>query len=201
MITIVDFGMGNVGSIQNMLRRIGAAAEVTGDAAVLERATKILLPGVGAFDSAMERITASGLRAVLERKALQERVPIMGICLGMQLMTRRSEEGSLPGLGWIPAITHRFPSTPGLKVPHMGWNEVAAVRESSLTAGLDAGSRYYFVHSYYVQTDDPRDSVLRAQYGVTFDAVIARGNLYGAQFHPEKSHKHGMAFLGNFAKI
>ncbi|TMJ00628.1 MAG: imidazole glycerol phosphate synthase subunit HisH [Alphaproteobacteria bacterium] len=201
MITIVDYGMGNLGSIRNMLKRIGVPAEVTGDVATLERATKILLPGVGAFDSAMQRINASGLRAVLDRKALLECVPIMGICLGMQLLTRASEEGRLPGLGWIPAVTRRFPDTPGLKVPHMGWNVVTATRDSLLTSGLAPGSRYYFVHSYYVQTDDPRDSVLTTRYGVTFDAVVAHRNLYGAQFHPEKSHKYGMSFLSNFARV
>lgn len=201
MITIVDYGMGNLGSIQNMLRRAGIGAEVTGDPATLERASKILLPGVGAFDSAMRRINASGLRAVLDRKALQERVPIMGICLGMQLLTRSSEEGELPGLGWIPATTRRFPHLPGLKVPHMGWNLVTVVRDTPLTAGLAAESRYYFVHSYYVQAEDERDAVVKARYGVTFDAVVAHDNLYGAQFHPEKSHKYGMAFLRNFAEI
>jgi imidazole glycerol-phosphate synthase subunit HisH len=201
VITIVDYGMGNLGSIQNMFKRIGVAAEVTGDAAALQRATKILLPGVGAFDSAMQRINASGLRAVLDHKALQERVPIMGICLGMQLLTRSSEEGSLPGLGWIPAVTRRFPDLPGLKVPHMGWNAVTAMRDDRLTAGLPPESRYYFVHSYYVQADDASDTVLRTHYGVTFDAVITHRNLYGAQFHPEKSHRYGMAILGNFADI
>jgi len=201
MITIVDYGMGNLGSIRNMFKRIGVPAEITDDVGLLERATKILLPGVGAFDSAMQRINASGLRAMLDRKALLECVPIMGICLGMQLLTRASEEGRLPGLGWIPAVTRRFPDTPGLKVPHMGWNVVTATRDSPLTSGLAPESRYYFVHSYYVQTDDPRDSVLTTRYGVTFDAVVAHRNLYGAQFHPEKSHKYGMSFLSNFASI
>jgi imidazole glycerol-phosphate synthase subunit HisH len=201
VITIVDYGMGNLGSIRNMLKRIGVAAEVTADAALLAGASKIILPGVGAFDGAMQRINASGLRAVLDRKALEERVPIIGICLGMQLLTRGSEEGRLPGLGWIPAVTRRFPDVPGLKVPHMGWNAVSAVRDSPLTAGLAGDSRYYFVHSYYVRADDPRDSVLTTRYGVTFDAVVAHGNLYGAQFHPEKSHKYGMGFLSNFARL
>jgi glutamine amidotransferase len=201
MIAVVDYGMGNLGAIQNMLRRIGIAAEVTGDAATLARAAKILLPGVGAFDTAMERINASGLRAVLDRKALEERVPIMGICLGMQLLTRGSEEGRLPGLCWIPGATRRFPHSPDIKVPHMGWNAVTAVRDSPLTVGVEPETRYYFVHSYFVQVDDPRDTILQAHYGVTFDAVIGRGNLYGAQFHPEKSHRYGMALLGNFARL
>jgi imidazole glycerol-phosphate synthase subunit HisH len=119
----------------------------------------------------------------------------------MQLLTRSSEEGELPGLGWIAAATRRFPSAPGLKVPHMGWNAVTAVHHSPLTEGLPPESRYYFVHSYYVQVDDDADAVLRTHYGVTFDAVIAHANLYGAQFHPEKSHRYGMAFLRNFAGL
>lgn len=201
MIAIVDYGMGNLGSIQNMFKRIGAAAQVTRDAAVLAGASKILLPGVGAFDSAMQRIADSGLREVLERKALHERVPTLGICLGMQLLTRGSDEGQLPGLGWIAATTRRFPSIAGLKVPHMGWNLVAPSLPNPLTAGLPEEARFYFVHSYYVQVDDERDSVLKAHYGLTFDAAVAHGNIYGAQFHPEKSHKFGMQLLANFASL
>jgi imidazole glycerol-phosphate synthase subunit HisH len=201
MITIVDYGMGNLGSIRNMFRRVGVQAEVAADAAALRRASKILLPGVGAFDSAMQRINDSGLREALDHKALKERVPVIGICLGMQLLTRGSEEGRLPGLGWLPAETRRFPDTAGLKVPHMGWNAVRVTNASPLVSGLDADSRYYFVHSYYVRADDPRDTVLTADYGVSFDAAIAHDNLFGAQFHPEKSHKYGMAFLSNFASL
>lgn len=201
MIAIVDYGMGNLGSIQNMFKRIGAAAQVTSDADVLARASKILLPGVGAFDSAMQRINDSGLREVLDRKALHERVPTLGICLGMQLLTRGSDEGQLPGLGWLGATTRRFPTIAGLKVPHMGWNLVTPIQPSPLTAGLPAESRFYFVHSYCVQVDDERDSVLKAHYGVTFDAAVAHGNIYGAQFHPEKSHRFGMQLLANFAGL
>jgi|SRR5579883_942687 len=201
MITIVDYGMGNLGSIQNMFKYIGVPAEITADTRMLSRATKILLPGVGAFDSAMQRINDSGLRAVLDHKALQERVPILGICLGMQLLTRGSEEGILPGLGWIPATTRRFPQMSGLKIPHMGWNTVQTAKVIPLVSNLGTEARFYFVHSYYVQVDDPQDTVLTAHYGVTFDAVIAHGNLLGAQFHPEKSHKYGMALLRNFAAM
>lgn len=201
MIAIVDYGMGNLGSIRNMFKRIGVAADVTADIDVLSRATKILLPGVGAFDSAMQRIHDSGLREVLDHKALRERVPTLGICLGMQLLTRGSDEGQLPGLGWVAASSHRFPSVPGLKVPHMGWNLVRPTTPSTLTAGLPAESRFYFVHSYHVQVDDPKDSVLKAHYGLDFDAALAHGNIYGAQFHPEKSHRFGMRLLANFASL
>lgn len=201
MITIVDYGMGNLGSIQNMFKRIGARSRICADPRDLEGADKILLPGVGAFDGAMERINTGGFREVLDRKANVERVPILGICLGMQLLTRSSEEGRLPGLGWIGAVTLRFPQTQELKVPHMGWNAVNAPRPSALTSGLDRDARYYFVHSFFVKVDDEEDSVLKARYGVTFDAAIAHGNIFGAQFHPEKSHRFGMHFLSNFARL
>lgn len=201
MISIVDYGMGNLGSICNMFKRIGVAAAVTSDANQLAQATKILLPGVGAFDSAMQRINESGLREVLDQKALHERVPVLGICLGMQLLTRGSEEGKLPGLGWINATTRRFPSKPGLKVPHMGWNLVAPTRPCALTDDLPVESRFYFVHSFWVQADEPADAVLRAHYGIDFDAALSHDNIHGAQFHPEKSHRFGMKLLANFARM
>ena len=201
MITIVDYGMGNLGSIQNMFKRIGAATCVTADPARLAEAGKILLPGVGSFDTAMERIDGSGLREVLDRKALVERIPILGICLGMQLLTRGSEEGTRKGLGWIAASTRRFPAGEGLKVPHMGWNVVQAMEPDELTRDLPPDARFYFVHSYCVMADDPCDSLLRTTYGITFDSAVRRGNVRGAQFHPEKSHKFGMRLLANFARL
>lgn len=201
MITIVDYGMGNLGSILNMFKRIGASAEITGNLDALSRASKLLLPGVGAFDSAMSRINESGIRDVLDRKALQERIPVLGICLGMQLLTRSSDEGQLAGLGWINAVTRRFPPSAGLKVPHMGWNIATPVRAHPLIGDLLEESRFYFVHSYYVEVDDPRDALLKATHGVQFDAAVSHGNIHGAQFHPEKSHKFGMRFLANFAKL
>ncbi len=201
MITVVDYGMGNLGSVLNMLRRVGVDAEVTGDPVRIATAERIILPGVGAFDAAIERIDASGLRAVLDHKAMEERVPVLGICLGMQLLTRRSDEGTRAGLGWIPAETSRFPSGSGLKVPHMGWNVTESTRKSPLTSGLDGEVRFYFVHSFCVQTDDPEDTVLRSRYGIDFAAAVHRGNIMGAQFHPEKSHRFGMRLLKNFAEF
>jgi glutamine amidotransferase len=201
-IAIVDYGMGNLGSIMNMFKHIGVPARIIADPAELEQSAKILLPGVGAFDSAMQRIDDSGLRPVLDHKALVEKVPVMGICLGMQLLTRDSEEGKRSGLGWIQASTRRFPALPGLKVPHMGWNQVRAVNNNHpLTHNLPEEPRFYFVHSYHVQVDDPSDSLLRTHYGVDFDAAIAHGNICGAQFHPEKSHRFGMSLLANFASL
>lgn len=201
-ITIVDYGMGNIGSLTNMLRRIGVQSEVASDLRDIGRARKIMLPGVGAFGAAMERIDALGLRAVLRAKALDEQVPFMGICLGMQLMTRSSEESpGSKGLDLIPADTLRFSRKLGLKVPHMGWNAVRENIPASITTLLPAEPRFYFVHSYYVRADDPADVMLRCHYGHEFDAGLNRGNIFGVQFHPEKSHKFGIALLKGFAEV
>ncbi len=201
MITIIDYGLGNLGSIQNMFKRIGEEIVVTNDFDVIDKATKLLLPGVGAFDNAMFRINDSGLREILERKVFTEKVPILGICLGMQLLTCASEEGSLQGLGWIKASTKRFPAESGLKVPHMGWNIVKPNQDSELINDLPNESRFYFVHSYYVEVDSQKDSILKADYSITFDAAIQNENVYGVQFHPEKSHKFGMQLLKNFVQL
>ena len=204
-ITIVDYGMGNIGSLLNMFRRIGAQAEVSADPAQIAQARKILLPGVGAFDAAMERIDALGLRDLLRTRALDDKVPFMGICLGMQLLGRASEEGTAKGLDLIPAEARRFPSSQGiksgLKVPHMGWNAVEVLKQTPLTESLPPDPRFYFVHSYFMEADAPADRMLACTYGQRFDAGLHRGNVYGAQFHPEKSHKFGMALLRGFASL
>jgi len=203
MITIVDYGLGNLGSIVNMLKRIGVKSVIASDGEAIARAERIILPGVGHFDRAMERIHQSGLREVLEKKALMEKVPLLGICLGMQLLTKGSEEGRLPGLGWIPAETvrFRFPDDSQLKIPHMGWNVVECSTPSPLTDKLQGEQRFYFVHSYHARVEEERFSVLKTVYGYPFDAAIQRDNLYGVQFHPEKSHRFGMRLLDNFARL
>lgn len=201
-ITIVDYGMGNIGSLINMFRRIGIQSEAVSDLRAIERAHKIVLPGVGAFGAAMERIDALGLREMLRFKALEQQVPFMGICLGMQLMTRCSQESpSAKGLDLIPGETLRFDSISGLKVPHMGWNEVTVKSATAINTWLPKEPRFYFVHSYYVKADDPSDVMLRSNYGRDFDAGLSRGNILGVQFHPEKSHKFGMALLKGFAEV
>lgn len=200
MITVVDYGIGNLGSIRNMLKRIDVPVSVASDLEQIARAEKLLLPGVGSFEVAMERINGSGLREVLDQKAAAG-TPILGICLGMQLLTSGSEEGTLPGLGWIPGTARRFVASPKLKVPHMGWSVVRPTCQNPLTDGFPAEARFYFVHSYAVQVDDPGNSLLRANYGIEFDAGIQRGNIYGVQFHPEKSHRFGMQLLSNFARL
>lgn len=193
--------MGNLGSVLNMLKYIGVPSQIVDDPGVLEKAEKILLPGVGSFDQAIKRIKESGFLEVLNHKALTEKIPVLGICLGMQLLTNGSEEGKLPGLGWIDAETIRFPRNSGLKVPHMGWNLVYPSTDSLLTKKLPEESRFYFVHSYYVKVANEENSILKTDYGIKFDAAIQKDNIFGAQFHPEKSHKFGMQLLKNFSEI
>jgi imidazole glycerol-phosphate synthase subunit HisH len=203
MITIIDYGMGNLGSIQNMFRRIGIESQITGDKQKIDAAEKLLIPGVGAFDAAVTRIQEADLMPLLNKKALVDKVPVLGICLGMQLLTKSSEEGTLPGFGWIDATTKkfRFNDNEKLKVPHMGWNEALIKRDSALNKDLSDHARFYFVHSYYVEANDPADVLMTTQYGREFHSVIQHENIYGAQFHPEKSHKYGMKFLSNFAEL
>jgi len=201
MIIVVDYHMGNVGSIVNMFKRIGKKAIVSSDPQEIKHADKIVLPGVGAFDSGMDKLKALGLTEVLFQKVLQEKTPILGICLGTQLMTKSSEEGTSSGLGWIDADTVRFrlPNGSSLRVPHMGWNEVCPAKESLLLAGLDMAPRFYFVHSYHLVCHQNTDVLLTSNHGYEFVAAVERGNIRGVQFHPEKSHKFGLQLLRNFA--
>jgi glutamine amidotransferase len=203
-ITIVDYAVGNVGSIQNMLKKIGARSVVASSAEQILAATKLILPGVGAFDAGMGTLAESGFMDALNRKALEDKIPVLGLCLGMQLMTRGSQEGTLPGLGWVNAETVKFDAgvSPGLKIPHMGWNLVAPAKESPILQGFPADARFYFVHSYHVRCADRTDPLLCANYGsISFDAGFQHGNLFGFQFHPEKSHRFGMWLLKNFAEL
>ena len=199
MITIIDYNMGNVGSIRNMLKKVGVESRITAEPSLIAVAEKLVLPGVGAFDAGMDNLQRSGAMAALRKRVLEDRVPILGICLGMQLMARSSEEGQRAGLGWIDAEVLRFDSGAALKVPHMGWNRVEVVRESPLTASLPAEPRFYFVHSYFVRCRNEADVLLSTPYGRPFHSAFRRDNVYGVQFHPEKSHKFGMALLANFA--
>ena len=200
-IVIVDYGMGNLGSIRNMCKRIGFASHVTSDPGEILLASKIILPGVGAFDGGMRRLAELSLVPVLKEMALNRKVPVLGVCLGMQLLTERSDEGKLPGLGWINGETVRFRfegERPLHKVPHMGWNTVDIRKQGSLFRGIEGEVRFYFVHSYYVSCRDPQDVLSTTTYGHPFVSALQRGNIMGAQFHPEKSHRFGMAVLRNF---
>lgn len=203
MISVIDYGVCNLGSMINMLRKAGVQAQLVSSAQQLEQAAKIILPGVGAFDNGMAALAGRGLVDTLRRKVLQDRVPLLGVCLGMQMLGRASEEGGMAGLGLLEAQARRFRFAPGSghKVPHMGWNVLAARREHPLLDGLDARARFYFCHSYHLVCDDPGDVLAGASYGHDFSALVQRDNVFGAQFHPEKSHRFGMRLLLNFAEL
>ncbi|MBT5420522.1 MAG: imidazole glycerol phosphate synthase subunit HisH [Candidatus Cloacimonetes bacterium] len=202
MIVIVDYGIGNLGSIFNMFKKIKVDSKISSDIREIEKAEKILLPGVGAFDNAMKRINELKLKQVLDYKALEQKIPILGICLGMQLLTSESEEGVEKGLEWIEAETLKFRfNDRNLKIPHMGWNVVNTSYESQLTMNLPKETRFYFVHSYYVKVKNENNSILKTNYGIEFDSAIQKDNIFGAQFHPEKSHRFGMKLFENFSKI
>jgi imidazole glycerol-phosphate synthase subunit HisH len=202
MITIIDYGMGNLGSVFNMFKKIGVVSKITSDLEEIKSAKKLLLPGVGSFDKAMEKINFSGIKELLDYKVLTEETPILGICLGMQLLTNSSEEGIEKGLGYINASAKKFSfQDKKMKVPHMGWNLVNKSTKSKLTESFIEESRFYFVHSYYVEVENKENSILKTKYGLEFDSAIQNENVYGAQFHPEKSHKFGMKLFENFSKI
>jgi len=203
VITIVDYGMGNLGSIINMLKRIGAEGQISADGDEIRKAEKIVLPGIGAFDAGMRKLHELGLVEILNELVLKQKIPTLGVCLGMQLLTRSSEEGSLEGLGWIDARTIRFTidsADTELKVPHMGWNNISVLKRYPLFGNLDQGARFYFVHSYHVVCSQEEDIAATANYGVEFVAAVQKQNIFGVQFHPEKSHKYGMSVLRAFAE-
>lgn len=204
MIAIVDYKMGNLGSIANMLKKIGEQAIITSDVSVIERAEKLILPGVGAFNTGMVNLDRLGLLSVLNRRALEDKVPVLGICLGMQLLTNGSEEGDRPGLGWIDAETVKFKfdgEQSHLKIPHMGWNTVAIRQHDGIFQDMDTESRFYFVHSYYVRCNHESDVLATTHYGHDFVSSVRHGNIMGTQFHPEKSHKFGTQVFKNFVRI
>jgi imidazole glycerol-phosphate synthase subunit HisH len=201
MITIIDYGMGNLGSIENMIKKIGVETEITNDIEVIGRAEKIILPGVGAFDKAMENLQLLNLINVLNNKALVDKVPLLGICLGMQLLAKSSSEGKKKGLGWIDAQVLKFDIDASYKVPHMGWNITVQKKESDLFSNMYKNPRFYYVHSYYFACNNIEDRLTETNYGGEFTSSVNKGNIYGVQFHPEKSHKFGMKLLENFAKI
>jgi len=201
-ITIIDYGTSNLGSMQNMLKKLGVASRFATTADEVMEAGKIILPGVGAFDAGMRTLKASGMVEALNFKVLEERVPVLGVCLGMQMMGLASEEGRESGLGWIDARAIQFRSKdhPGMRVPHMGWNEARGVKPSPVLSEPPEGLRFYFANSYHVVCVDPADVLLETEYaGFHFTSAVEKGHIRGAQFHPEKSHRYGMWFLNNFA--
>ncbi|GAC1331797.1 MAG: imidazole glycerol phosphate synthase subunit HisH [Steroidobacteraceae bacterium] len=198
-VSIVGYGIGNTGSIGNMLRKLRIEAEVVANEKSVLSAKRLILPGIGAFDACVSALDGAGVRAaVLEFAATQR--PLLGICVGMQMLTLASEEGSMPGLGLIPARTGRFADATGLRIPHMGWNTVRwSLPDHPLARGLSDDSRFYFVHSYRVICESPANCLATCAYGGDFCAAIVSGNVAGVQFHPEKSHRFGLKLLSNFA--
>lgn len=202
MFVIVNYGVGNLTSIRNMLKKSGVEALITDRPEDIEAATRLMLPGMGHFDNCMQRFNDSGLRPLVEKKALIEKIPVLGICVGLQMLMRSSEEGKEKGLDWIPGETIRFRQDKmpaGQKIPNMGWLEVTIKKDSSLMEGLET-PRFYFAHSFHVLPDHKSDEFLEADYGYPFAAGLIRENITGVQFHPEKSHRFGMLLLANFAK-
>lgn len=199
-VVIVDYGMGNLGSIQNMIKYLGYKAVVSQQEKDILSADKLILPGVGHFDRAMSNINALELKPILIEMALNRRVPFLGICLGMQLMCLISEEGTEPGLGLVDAQVRKFKFDPNikLKVPHMGWNHIQAQKESNILKGLTNDSKFYFVHSYFVSCSQSSNVLTTTEYGNSFVSSFEVENLVGVQFHPEKSHKFGVQLFKNY---
>lgn len=198
MIAIVDYGLGNVQAFLNVYKRLNVTAARASTAADLRRAEKIILPGVGAFDHAMERLEASGMRETLDELVLGVKVPVLGVCVGMQMLALSSDEGELPGLGWIEGRVRRLAGS-RLPLPHMGWNDVRPVRRNGLFDGLEAEARFYFLHSYYFECARPADVAAVSAYGADFSSAVSSSHISGVQFHPEKSHHFGIQLLKNFA--
>ncbi len=202
MLSIIDYGVGNVQAFVNIYKRLDIAVRLVRTADELCGSEKIILPGVGSFDSAMRRLEASGMRGGLDDLVLRQERPVLGICVGMQMMARRSEEGNLPGLGWFDAEVRRFDVTgfrTKTRLPHMGWNDVKPIVHK-LFGGLET-SRFYFLHSYYFAVADSSQTLAITDYNGSFTSAVWRGNIFGVQFHPEKSHQWGVRLLKNFAEI
>jgi imidazole glycerol-phosphate synthase subunit HisH len=204
MISIVDYGLGNIQAFLNVYKRLNVPARSATTADDLADASRVILPGVGAFDHAMERLETSGMRGALDDLVLRRGVPVLGVCVGMQMLGHSSEEGERPGLGYIAGRVRMFDAEAApepLQLPHMGWNDVAPVPGSPLFEGLDDEARFYFLHSYYFECDRPDDVAAVSSYGRDFSCAVAAGNIHGVQFHPEKSHHFGTRLLQNFAEL
>ena len=204
MITIVDYGLGNIRAFLNVYHRLNIPAATAASADELRGASKLILPGVGAFDHAMRRLGESGMRATLDDLVLHKGVPVLGVCVGMQMLGRSSDEGELPGLGWIDGRVRGFASLPaatGLPLPHMGWNDVHPVSRNNLFDQLESDARFYFLHSFYFECANGEDALAVSRYGTDFSSAVNSANIFGVQFHPEKSHHFGTRLLKNFAEL
>lgn len=203
MIDVLDYGLGNIGSVIRMIEKVGGLAKRISTPDEILRADKLILPGVGSFDRGMSQILERGLLQPLRERVVKQSTPIMGICLGMQLLCAGSEEGALPGLGFVGADVRKFQALPGqnLKIPHMGWNTVRVTRSNPLIESAGEEQRFYFVHSYRVVPNSSDLAIAMAIHGVEFCAAFQSGNIFGVQFHPEKSHRFGMALMKRFVEL
>lgn len=204
MIALIDYGLGNIRAFINIYKKLNIPVKIAQRVDDLTDVTKLILPGVGAFDHAMGQLERSGMRQRLEELVVQNKVPVIGICVGMQMLAHSSEEGKLPGLGWIDASVKKFDESKinySTHLPHMGWNDVKAVKESGILKGLENDAMFYFLHSYYFHCNDSLDTIATTNYGIEFSCAINKNNIYGVQFHPEKSHQYGIRLLKNFANL
>lgn len=204
MIAIIDYGLGNIRAFVNVYERLNIKINIAHNAFDIKNATKLILPGVGAFDYAMSKLNTSGMREALEEQVITNHVPVIGICVGMQIMAKSSDEGKLPGLGWFDAEVKLFDTKKipyKTSLPHMGWNTIHLLGKNRLLEQLSDESRFYFLHSYYFSCNQSEDIIAKTGYGIEYASAVNKGNIYGIQFHPEKSHQNGIQLLQNFAKI
>jgi imidazole glycerol-phosphate synthase subunit HisH len=204
MISIIDYGLGNILALANIFKKLNISVEVVTTPEQLQTAERIILPGVGSFDWAISRLNDSGMRSILEHLVLEKKIPVLGICVGMQMMANRSDEGKLKGLGWIDADVRKFDVgsfVQSTHLPHMGWNDVTPVKSSCLFSKLERDARFYFLHSYYFSHNDQNQVLAQTDYNGLFASSVYRENVYGVQFHPEKSHQWGIQLLKNFAEL
>ena len=204
MITIIDYGLGNIRAFVNLYERLNIKTRIAKNANDLKDACKIILPGVGAFDQAITKLNQSGMRNELDKQVLMNKTPLVGICVGMQILAKSSDEGVMPGLGWIDGVVRKLDDSKipfKTKLPHMGWNTIKPVKNNSLLNNLDDGSRFYFLHSYYFICNNSDDIISTTEYGINFASAINNYNIFGIQFHPEKSHSNGIRVLQNFSEL
>jgi glutamine amidotransferase len=204
MIAIIDYGLGNVRAFVNLYERLNIPVSIANKPSDLRAASKLILPGVGAFDHAMSLLNESGMRDSLEQMVILRKTPILGICVGMQVLAQSSEEGDLSGLGWIDGRVRKLKvggADSGLPLPHMGWNTIQPVSENPFISNLTNNARFYFLHSFYFECNNSKDSIATTEYGTIFSSMVNKENIYGVQYHPEKSHHWGITLLKKFAAL